>query len=189
MQDELRETRIAEAKTAAKLIGAAHYCVDIGDLYVTAENDVLINRLAAVVRDVQPDFIITHSEHDYMNDHMQTYFATLRASFGASLPHYDLDAKTPVAPVCPIYHMDPVAGVGFIPTEYVDITDTIELKLEALACHKSQIDWMRDHDNIDFLEFIRTCSRSRGFQCGVDYAEGFRPNFNYLRMTTKRLLP
>jgi len=48
---------------------------------------------------------------------------------------------------------------------------------------------MRDHDNIDFLDFVRTCSKVRGYQSGVDYAEGFRPNLNYLRMTTKRLLP
>ena len=85
--------------------------------------------------------------------------------------------------------MDALTGAGFIPTEYVDISDTIDLKLEALACHKSQIDWMLEHDNIDFLDMVKTCSRVRGYQCGADYAEGFRANINYLRMTTKRLLP
>ena len=190
MQDELREIRFKEAEEAAKVIGAKkHFSVDAGDLYVTAEDDALIGRLAAVVRECQPDLIITHNDQDYMNDHMQTYYAALRASFAASLPHFDLTATTPVAPTCPIYHMDPVAGTGFIPTEYVDISDTIELKLQALACHKSQIDWMREHDGIDFLDFVRTCSRVRGYQCGAAYAEGFRPNLNYLRMTTKRLLP
>ena len=189
MQDELRAIRFQEAENAAKVIGAKHYSIDIGDLYVTAENDELINRLAAVVRETQPDLIITHFEKDYMNDHVQTYQSVMRASFAASLAHYDLTATTPVAPTCPIYHMDTLSGVGFIPTEYVDITDTIELKLEALACHKSQIDWMRDHDHIDFLDFVRCCSRVRGFQSGADYAEGFRPNLNYLRLTTKRLLP
>ena len=189
MQDELRAIRLQEAENAAKIIGAKHYSIDIGDLYVTAENDTLVNRLAAVVRDIQPELIITHNDHDYMNDHMQTYYATLRASFAASLAHYDLTATTPPTPVCPIYHMDPVTGTGFIPTEYVDISDTIELKLEAMACHKSQIDWMRDHDHIDFLDLVRTCSKVRGYQSGVAYAEGFRPNHNYLRMTTKRLLP
>ena len=68
-------------------------------------------------------------------------------------------------------------------------TYTIDLKLEALACHKSQIDWMRDHDHIDFLDFVRCCSRVRGFQSGVEYAEGFRPCLNYLRMSARRLLP
>ncbi len=189
MQDELRDIRFQEAENAAKIIGAKHYSVDIGDLYVTADNDELVTRLAAVVREVRPDLIITHFEQDYMNDHVQTYQSVMRASFAASLAHFDLNATTPPTPTCPIYHMDTLSGTGFIPTEYVDISDTIDIKLEALACHKSQIDWMRDHDHIDFLDFVRTCSRVRGYQSGVDYAEGFRPSLNYLRMTTKRLLP
>lgn len=75
MPEELRAMRFEEAENAAKIIGAKHYSVDANDLYVTAEDDGLINRLAAVVREVQPDLIITHYDHDYMNDHMQTYYA------------------------------------------------------------------------------------------------------------------
>ena len=85
--------------------------------------------------------------------------------------------------------MDTVAGVGFIPTEYVDISEEIDMKLKALSCHRSQVQWMMEHDGIDFLDFVRTCSRVRGYQCGAQYAEGFRPNINYLRMSTRRLLP
>lgn len=188
--DELREIRFREAEAAAKVIGAAHYAIDVPDIFVTAENDALVVRLARVVREVDPDLIITHNDQDYMNDHMQAYYAALRASFAASLPHFDLGPGAgPVAKVTPIYHMDPVAGIGFIPSEYVDISDVIDLKLEALACHESQIKWMKDHDHIDFLEFVRSCSCVRGFQCGARYAEGFRPNYNYLRMTARRLLP
>ncbi len=190
MPDELREIRFQEAEEAAKVIGAKkHYSIDIGDLYVSAENDELIRRLAKVVREVQPDLIITHNDYDYMNDHMQTYYAAFRASFAASCAHFDMSDPTPAVAPCPIYHMDPVAGTGFIPTEYVDISDTIDLKLQALACHKSQIEWMRIHDGIDFLDFVRTCSKVRGYQCGAEYAEGFRQNLNYLRTTAKRLLP
>ena len=189
MPDELRTIRFNEADQAAKIIGATHYSIDIPDLYVTAENDDLIRRLAAVVREVRPDLVITHYEHDYMNDHMQTYYAAFRATFGASCPHYDLTSSTPAVPPCPLYHMDTVSGAGFLPTEYVDITDVIETKLEALSCHKSQLVWMQEHDGIDFVDFVRTCSKVRGYQSGVTYAEGFRLNRNYLRMTTKRLLP
>jgi hypothetical protein len=91
--------------------------------------------------------------------------------------------------VTPNYPHGQRGGHRLYPTEYVVISDVIHLKLEALYCHESQIRWMLEHDHIDFLEFTRTCSRVRGFQSGVDYAEGFRPNHNYLRMTTKRLLP
>lgn len=187
--DELRLIRYNEADEAARIIGAAHYSIDIDDLYVSSENDDLVRRLASVVREVQPDVIITHAESDYMNDHIQTYWATYRASFAASCPHFDPADERRAAAITPIFHMDTVSGAGFLPTEYVDISDVIETKLEALSCHKSQVKWMLDHDNIDFLDFVRTCSKVRGYQCGAAYAEGFRVNRNYLRMTTKRMLP
>ncbi|NLU36745.1 MAG: PIG-L family deacetylase [Clostridiales bacterium] len=187
--DELREIRLKEAQEAAKVIGATHYTIDIGDLYVTAENDDLIRKLAAVIREVQPEVVITHYESDYMNDHIQTFYATFRATFAASCPHYEMGAEPASAPITPIYHMDTLTGVGFLPTEYVDITDVIDLKLEALACHKSQVEWMKEHDGIDFLDMVRTCSKVRGYQCGVEYAEGFRLCRHYLRMVPKRLLP
>ena len=189
MPDELRDIRFREAENASKVIGATHYSIDIDDLYVTPENDELIRRLAAVVREVQPDVVITHYERDYMNDHMNTYYAAFRATFGASCPHFDLTSATPAAGVCPMYHMDTLTGADFLPTEYVDITDTIDLKLEALNCHQSQLKWMLEHDNIDFADMVRTCSKVRGYQCGVKYAEGFRLNRNYLRMVPRRLLP
>ena len=85
--------------------------------------------------------------------------------------------------------MDTLAGVNFNPTMYVDVTDTIDLKLKMLECHESQVVWMRDHDGIDFPDMVKTCSRYRGYQCGVKYAEGFRCLRADLRQTTKRLLP
>lgn len=189
MPEELRVMRFNEAEAAAKIIGADHYAIDIPDIHVTAENDSLVYDLSRVMRKTQPDLLITHYEQDYMNDHIQTFYAAFRASFGASIPHFHGNEAGPAVPVGPIYHMDTVAGVGFIPTEYVDISEEIDMKLEALNCHKSQIKWMKDHDGIDFLDFVRTCSRVRGYQCGAAYAEGFRPNLNYLRLTAKRLLP
>ena len=85
--------------------------------------------------------------------------------------------------------MDTVAGIGFIPTEYVDISEVIEIKLAAVACHVSQIKWLKDHDAIDFLEFGRVESKYRGQQCGAVYAEGFQQSQAFPRLTTKRLLP
>ena len=58
------EIRLKEAQEAAKVIGATHYTIDIGDLYVTAENDDLIRKLAANQK-VQPEVVITHYESDY----------------------------------------------------------------------------------------------------------------------------
>ena len=85
--------------------------------------------------------------------------------------------------------MDTLAGVDFQPTHYVDISAQIETKLDALRCHESQLKWMFEHDGIDFADMVKTCSKYRGYQCGVAFAEGFRPYNVYPRYSTKHLLP
>ena len=85
--------------------------------------------------------------------------------------------------------LDTLCGVNFVQDEFVDITDEIDLKIQMLECHHSQLDWMREHDHIDFADMVRTCSKYRGYQCGAAYAEGFKMCKAYLKGTTKRLLP
>jgi LmbE family N-acetylglucosaminyl deacetylase len=91
--------------------------------------------------------------------------------------------------VTPVYFMDTIAGLGFVPTEYVDVTDVIEVKAEMLAAHATQLVWLRDHDGVDIVEEMMTAARYRGQQCGVRYAEGFTQCLTWLRGATRRLLP
>jgi LmbE family N-acetylglucosaminyl deacetylase len=91
--------------------------------------------------------------------------------------------------VTPIFYMDNLGGNEFLPTEYVDITDEIDLKLEMLECHESQLKWMREHDNIDFADMVKTISKYRGYQCGVTYAEAFSQCMVYPKPTVRRMLP
>ena len=186
MPDELREMRREEAKKAGSLAGIEVVTMDIGDLLVNGADMELRDRIAELIIKVQPDFIITHAPYDYMPDHVAVSKLVFDASFVASVPRYNGGGK---APLVPIFYMDTLAGINFQPTEYVDITDEIDLKIEMLECHESQIKWMRDHDNIDFSESIRACSRFRGFQCGVQYAEGFTQELVWPKATTKRFLP
>jgi LmbE family N-acetylglucosaminyl deacetylase len=187
MPPELGRIRNSEAEKAARLIGAEAITLDIGDMEVYADNQDLLKEMASIIRYAKPNYIITHNPDDYMTDHIETSKLVYNATFAASLPHFE--AKGEVCQITPIYYMDTLAGVNFIPTEYVDISEEMELKLQALALHESQVKWMLDHDKIDFLEFVRACNRGRGCQCGVKYAEGFKPSMNYLRMATKRYLP
>ena len=91
--------------------------------------------------------------------------------------------------VTPIYYMDTVAGLGFVPTEYVDISGVIDIKAAMLEAHQTQLVWLRDHDGVDIVEEMKTAARYRGQQCGVRYAEGFVQCLTWLRGTTRRLLP
>ena len=184
--DELREMRAKEAKAAGKLAGIEVVTIDIGDLLPNGCDIAQRDKVMELIREVQPDFIITHSPTDYMPDHVAVSKLVFDASFAASVPQYGTGKK---AAVVPIFYMDNLAGMNFNPTEYVDITDEIDLKIEMLECHVSQLKWMRDHDNIDFAEFVRTCSRFRGIQCGVGYAEAFTQELVWPKVVAKRMLP
>lgn len=184
--EELRKIRIGEAKSAGALAGIEVVTLDIGDLLPNGCDIAQRDKLVTLIKEVQPDFIITHSPTDYMPDHLAVSKLVFDASFAASVPHYGTEGK---AAVVPIFYMDNLAGMNFNPTEYVDITDEIELKIKMLECHESQLKWMRDHDGIDFAEFVRTCSRFRGIQCGVGYAEAFTQELVWPKVVAKRLLP
>jgi len=184
--EELRKIRIGEAKSAGALAGIDVVTLDIGDLLPNGCDIAQRDKLVTLIKEVQPDFIITHSPTDYMPDHLAVSKLVFDASFAASVPHYGTEGK---AAVVPIFYMDNLAGMNFNPTEYVDITDEIELKIKMLECHESQLKWMRDHDGIDFAEFVRTCSRFRGIQCGVGYAEAFTQELVWPKVVAKRLLP
>lgn len=186
--DELRVMRREEARNAGKMAGIEVVTCDIGDLLVYGEQKEQIDKVVDVIRTAQPDFIITHDPEDYMPDHRAVSKLVFAASFAASVPQYktSVDAK---AAVTPIYYMDNFAGVNFLPTEYVDITDTVDLKMEMLECHVSQLKWMRDHDHIDFAELIKSVARFRGIQSGCQYAEAFKQCYAYPKVTTKRMLP
>ncbi len=184
--DKLRDIRANEAKSAGALAGIDVVTIDVGDLLINGCDISQRDKIAELIKKTQPDFIITHSPTDYMPDHREVSKLVFDASFAASVPQYGNGGK---APVVPLFYMDNLAGMNFNPTEYVDITDEIDLKLKMLNCHDSQLRWMRDHDGIDFEEFVRTCSRFRGIQCGAGYAEAFCQELVWPKVVAKRLLP
>ncbi len=184
--EELSVIRAEEARKAGALAGIEVITCDIGDLIVNGSDISQRNKITDIVKSYQPDFIITHSPTDYMPDHLAVQRLAEDGAFAASCPQY---GSKGVAKVVPLFYMDNLAGMSFQPTEYVDISDVIELKIEMLRCHESQLKWMADHDGIDFADFVRTCSKYRGLQCGVDYAEGFTQSFVWPKVVPGRLLP
>ncbi|WP_395028317.1 PIG-L deacetylase family protein [Robinsoniella sp.] len=189
LPEPLAKLRAVESECAGEVLGVKKvFNLDIGDILVNRFDYEAVDALADVVRFVKPDVIITHNDMDYMQDHIETSRLVFNSSFIATLAHKSVKYAA-FNEFVPIYFMDTLAGVDFIPTHYVDVTKQIDRKLQALACHESQIKWMMEHDGIDFLDMVRTCSRYRGYQCGVTYAEGYRPCTVYPRMTTKQLLP
>ena len=93
-----------------------------------------------------------------------------------------------------IAYFEPVNSLGFIPQEYVDISEFIEVKRAMCYEHQSQISWMQDNykDTLggkDFFDGVETRAKFYGLQCGVDYAEGFRLSNDAFRVVPYRFLP
>ena len=184
---ELAKIRQEEARRSTRIIGADFIWLDYPDEWVFHDMDTRL-KFIDTIRQAKPGVIITHCPNDYHPDHKAVSDLIFAASFLSSVPNI----KTPheaYPKVVPIYYMDTLAGVDFLPTEYVDISDTLETKKEMLACHQSQVKWLMEHDKIDIIDFVGTVAKFRGLQCGVSYAEGFRKFDGWPRNVTKRFLP
>jgi LmbE family N-acetylglucosaminyl deacetylase len=185
--EELAKIRRNEAINSAKLINATSIWAGISDGEVTLDLSSRI-KIIDVIRQAKPDLVITHSPNDYHSDHINTSRLVFEAVYLADLvlwkTNYPSTEKLPY-----LYYMDTLAGVNFVPDEYVDITDTIDIKIDMMLQMKSQLGWLKDMHNCDAAEFIKTVARFRGFQAGVQYAEAFVQQKMYPQGLTKRILP
>ena len=184
---EMVRIRRQEFENAAAIIGAATIWMDVDDEMSVVD---LPSRLLMVdvLREAAPDVVLTHSELDYHVDHRNTSQIVFEAAplacvhnIKRALPQID---KQPL-----IYHFDTLGAIGFMPTEYVDISDTFETKLAMFRCHKSQDEWMRIATGFDVGDVIQSVAKVRGYAAGVKYAEGFVRVDAWYRGTTTRVLP
>ena len=186
--DEIRSIREEESLRSAAVIGADYRCLEFHDGDLLVDDPATRERFIDLFRETKPDIVFTHHPEDYHSDHQATSRLVFNTSFLSTVPL--LKTKLPSADrVIPIYYMDTMAGIGFEPQEYVDISDVFEGKQTMLSKHESQVTWMREHDGLDIIDFMATMGRFRGIQCGVRYAEAFSRRQVWLRNPPERLLP
>jgi len=191
--EQVIQTRKKEAQDSAAVIGAEliYGVLGIGDGEFNSITKELNDKVVDLVRYTNPDIIITHAPKDYIHDHILTGQILFNATHFCAIPRYVTKNKA-IQKSPPIYHMDAVAGVDFIPYEYVDITNTLEKKIEMLSMYKSQLAFVEKDSGFhrtDLMDFVRTNAAYRGNQCGVKYAEGFVRLNAWLRNSTHRDLP
>ena len=188
--EEMADIRRREAESAAGVIGASVIPLGLPDGGVEVSMG-LRRRVVEMVRQSQADVIITHCAKDYMSDHNATSRLVFDASFWAGVPGFAGDPGTTPAlsGLVPVYYMEPLGGIGFVPQEYVDITPVMDAKIAMLSKHESQLRFMKERDGLDMIDYVRTVAKFRGYQCGVPYAEGFVLERVYPTLSPKRLLP
>jgi len=118
----------------------------------------LISKLDTLINDFQPDIVFTHFIFDTHQDHIRTAQSTL----SAARKQNTILLYEPINPSGRGY-------VSFRPQVYIDITDNIKDKIEALKAHKSQYEKYGD----DWLEAVEARAKYRGFEMGSKYAECF----------------
>jgi LmbE family N-acetylglucosaminyl deacetylase len=183
----LARIRKREASAAGAVIGARVIGLDLPDAQLFS--DLKTRKLIIdLVRESRPDVIITHAPSDYISDHVATSQLVCDGSFYSAAPLFKT-RKAAHRKIAPVFFMDTLAGVGFLPDEYVDISETFRKKIGMLEQHRSQLQWLKEHDHTDIVGFVETAARFRGLQCGVRYAEGFRRYEAWGRIVPRRLLP
>jgi LmbE family N-acetylglucosaminyl deacetylase len=140
---ELARRRRAEAKAAGRVIGVEYQVLDNhdGELMPTLENRRQVIR---IIREVQPDLIMTPRPNDYHPDHRYTSQLVQDAAYMVTVPNVvALTEHLPRNPVI-VYVSDHFQKpYPFTPDVAVGIDDVIELKLEMLHCHTSQMyEWL-----------------------------------------------
>lgn len=185
--DEISATRRAEARAAADLLGADYHCLEFRDLSIVHDNPSR-QRVTELLRRVRPDIVLTAPPVDYMSDHEVTSRLVRDACFNASVPNYrtnQWDPAPPAGKIPHLYYVDAIEGMDWfgnpiLPQFIVDTTATFDLKLNMLACHASQRNWLRKQHGIDeYLDGCRRWSEKRGAEIGAQHGEAFRQHMGH----------
>lgn len=180
-KEEIISIRREEAQKAASFIGATFHesLVDDLDVYYVRKT---LARLTAIIRQVAPEIILTHSPVDYMEDHINTCRLTVTAAFCRGMRNFL--TEPPIAPTnqpVTIYHALPYPLKDPLRRRiraalYVDISSVMETKRQMLAFHRSQKEWLDVSQGQDsYLQMMVQICQEAGKMSGCfQYAEGWR---------------
>ena len=173
-------TRRREARAAAKALGAKWHPPMARDLEIFY-TDRLLRPLCALIRSIEPEALLTHPPIDYMEDHMITCRLAVTAAFARGIPNYPSRPRrrSTLAPLT-LYHSAPHGLCSPLrepwqPEFFVDIGSVHPEKLEALACHRSQKEWLDASQGMDsYLAAATADAEELGRRSGrCQRAEGF----------------
>ena len=172
--------RLDEACASARIAGAAFHGPIARDMELVCSVE-LVSRAVAVIRRANPRILLLPAPEDYHPDHRNASSVAVSAAFAARLPAYE--SRPPVPPVetdIAIYHALPFGlrdSMGKIVEagQYVDITGELDHKIQMLAAHVSQRDWLLASQDLDCLGVMEEMCRQVGRASGAfEYAEGWR---------------
>jgi len=173
--------REQEAIAAADSIRAEFHPSLVNDLEIFYNHETLV-RLAAVMREVEPEILLVHAPIDYMEDHMNACRLAITAAFARGMPNYPTQPpRPPIEQPVTIYHAQPHGnrdplGQLVRPGLFVDVGSVMAQKTAMLACHKSQQQWLDTSQGLNsYLATMQDLMREVGSLSGrFEFAEGWR---------------
>ena len=172
--------RLKEADDAAKAMGMiVRENLGLEDGFFQNDKESQL-KLIRIIRKYQPDIIITNALEDRHPDHGKGARLVSDSCFLAGLRKIETELDGQVQePWRPkrVFHM--IQDRFLEPTFVVDISDTLEAKMEAIKCYKSQFHDPESNEPISyiaqqgFLESITSRASLLGKRIGVRYGEGF----------------
>ena len=146
--------RESEVRRAASIVGIKSLSfADLEDTYIFENLRATILAIEALVKQINPDIVYSHSEHERHQDHLGAFLATRVA---CRKTHQVLLYETPS--ILP----------SFTPQVYVNVEDTIETKLDAIRVYASQSSsYYMECDLVEGLAKIR------GYSQNVRFCEAF----------------
>ncbi|RLG15869.1 MAG: PIG-L family deacetylase [Candidatus Nanohalarchaeota archaeon] len=151
------ETAVSEAKKAALIIGAKLYVLNYKALDIPYNHEI-ISELESLITKHDIDIVYTHWHSHTNQDHRRVSRSVLAAArcvnrvlmWEEGIPHS-------------------LCFSGFNPQLYVDVTEHMDKKIEAIRAHESQVEKYAE----DIVDAITARARYRGYQMRVRYAECF----------------
>lgn len=153
--EEFIENRKKEISLANQVLGIKEtFFLDLPTVKLDIIGQKKINDLISEnIKRVKPEILYLPFANDSIKDHQLVFEAGLFAS-------------REVKKVLSYSYQSPL----FVPNLYIDIFDTLEDKLKAMSCYKSEL---KDYPHPRSLEAIKITAQKRGIESGLKMAEAF----------------
>ncbi|MBS0124944.1 PIG-L deacetylase family protein [Thetidibacter halocola] len=178
--DKVKTARRVEAENAAQALGLADIrFFDIGD-YPLDLGPEARDRMVDVIREVQPSFMLTHSEWDpYNTDHMNTMRFALDCRMIAQAWGHNPGQKVLGSPQLYLFEPHQTEQMGWKPDTFLDITPVWDKKRAAIECMQGQEHLWEYYTRVAQNRANHFKRNSGGQSGGRDckYAEGFQSIF------------
>lgn len=152
------DVAVAEGQEAASVLGVEKIDIRSFPAKDIENHSQVVEAINEVVDTFEPTMVFTHWPFDTHRSHANTALATIAASrYYNSVVMYE-----PITPSGRSY-------VGFRPQLYISIDETLEQKLQALRCHRSEYAKYGEQ----WIEGVEARSRYRGYEMRARYGEAF----------------